>query len=213
MTDILLGLVAVMVGLTFCFGGVFLMRIVIPVWGAFAGFAFGAGLVAGLADERFLGSVLGWALGLVFALVFALLAYFFYAVAVVLAMGSVGFSLGSWLMVTLGVDWSWLIALVALTLGVVFAIAALLANMPTVVLVVLTALGGSALAVAGVMLVFGALDTATFTDGDFVSLVEDDWWWYVLYLVTAFAGVLAQMRAITDMRMNLREQWSPTGVG
>ena len=68
MADILVGLLAIVAGGVMLFSGQFVLRIVIPIWGFFAGFAFGAGLVSGLADERFLGTVLGWVLGLFFAL-------------------------------------------------------------------------------------------------------------------------------------------------
>lgn len=210
MTDILLGLIAFVVGLLFCFGGSFLMRLVIPLWGAFAGFAVGAGLVAGFAEEHFLGSVLGWALGLVLAVVFGLLAYLFYSVAVILAMGSVGFAVGSWVMVALGLDWSWLVSLVGVAVGVVFGVAALLVDMPTMVLIVFSAIGGAAVAVSGLMLVFGALDAATFSDGNFVALVSDDWWWYALFLVLAMMGLLGQGRSVASARASMREQWAGT---
>ncbi len=210
MTDILLGLIALVVGLTFCFGGVYLMRLVIPIWGAFAGFALGAGLVSGFADERFLGSALGWVLGIVLAIVFALLAYLYYVVAVVLAMGSIGFALGSWMMIGLGVTWNWAIVLVAVAIGVVFAVAAVILDLPMVFLVVFSALGGAAVAVSGLMLLGGSVDTATFTDGNFVSLVRDSWWWYAIYLVTAILGILAQSRSVASMRASIREQWATT---
>ena len=68
MADILLGLLAIGAGGAMLLAGQFVLRLVFPIWGFFAGFAFGAGLVAEFADEHFLGSVLGWVLGLVFAL-------------------------------------------------------------------------------------------------------------------------------------------------
>jgi len=37
-SDIILGLLALAVGALFCFRGYLTMRLVIPVWGAFAGF-------------------------------------------------------------------------------------------------------------------------------------------------------------------------------
>src|SRR6478736_4099028 len=92
MADIILGLFAIIAGFVMIFAGQFVLRLVIPIWGFFAGFAFGAGLFAGLSDERFLGTVLGWVLGLVFALVFAVLAYLFYSVAIILAMAAFGFA-------------------------------------------------------------------------------------------------------------------------
>jgi Domain of unknown function (DUF4203) len=210
MTDILLGLIAIAAGLAFCFGGVWLMRLVISVWGAFAGFALGAGLVAALAGEGFLASTLGWVVGLVLALVFGLLAYFFYAVSVVVAMGSAGFAVGSWLMVALGLDWNWLVVLAGVALGVVFAIAALALDLPTTVLIVISAVGGAAVAVSGLMLVFGAIDASTFTNGDFVSLVKDDWWWYALFFVLTIMGILGQSRSVASTRASMREQWAST---
>ena len=96
-----------------------MLRLVLPIWGFFAGFAFGAGLVAELADERFLGTVLGWVLGLVFALIFAVFAYLYYAVAVILAMAAFGFAIGSGLVVALGIDWNWVAVLVGVAVGAV----------------------------------------------------------------------------------------------
>ena len=104
------------------FAGQFVLRIVIPIWGFFAGFAFGAGLWAGLADERFLGTVLGWVTGLVFALIFAVFAYLYYAVAVILAMGAFGFAIGAGLVVALGIDWNWVAVLVGLAVGAVLGV-------------------------------------------------------------------------------------------
>ena len=85
MADILLGLLAIVAGGAMLFAGQFVLRLVIPIWGFFAGFAFGAGIVAKSADEHFLGTVLGWVLGLVFAVLFAVLAYLYYYVAIVIA--------------------------------------------------------------------------------------------------------------------------------
>ena len=73
MADIILGLLAVLAGGVMLFAGRLVLRIVLPIWGFFAGFTFGAGLVAEFADERFLGTVLGWVLGLIFAVIFGVL--------------------------------------------------------------------------------------------------------------------------------------------
>ena len=122
MADILLGLLAIIAGGAMLLAGQFVLRLVIPIWGFFAGFAFGAGLVANLADERFLGTVLGWVLGLVFAVVFAVLAYLYYYVAITLAMAAFGFAIGSGLVVALGIDWNWVAVLVGTVVGVILGI-------------------------------------------------------------------------------------------
>ena len=45
MQDVVVGLLAIAVGALFAFRGYFAMRVIIPIWGAFAGFMLGAGLV------------------------------------------------------------------------------------------------------------------------------------------------------------------------
>lgn len=37
---------------------------------------------------------------------------------------------------------------------------------------------------------------------------DNDWWWYVLYVVLAVAGVVAQSRAAERLRGSLRETWA-----
>ncbi len=207
MADILLGLLAIVAGGAMLFAGQFVLRLVIPIWGFFAGFAFGAGLVADIADERFLGTVLGWVLGLVFAVVFAVFAYLYFAVAVILAMAAFGFAIGSGLLVALGIDWNWLAVLVGLAIGVVIGIASIVANMPMIVLVILSSFAGAIGVVGGLMLLFGSLNTADFTRGAFTDRVEDSWGWYLLLLVLAFVGIIAQARQAALRRQTINEIW------
>ena len=207
MADILLGLLAILAGGAMLFAGQFVLRLVIPVWGFFAGFAFGAGLVADLADERFLGTVLGWVLGLVFAVVFAVFAYLYYYVAVVLAMGAFGFAIGSGLVVALGIDWNWLAVLVGTVVGVVVGLVSIFGNMPMIVLIVFSSIAGAVGVVGGVMLLVGSLNSADFTRGDFTDTVENGWAWSLLLLVLAFVGILNQARQRALMRRTVYQTW------
>jgi len=212
MADILLGLVAIFAGAAMLFAGQFVLRLMLPVWGFFVGFAFGAGLVAEFADERFLGTVLGWVLGLVFALVFAILAYLYYYVAIVLAMTAFGFAIGSGLVVALGIDWNWVAVLVGLVVGAVIGLASVLANMPMVVLVVVGSFAGAVGVVGGLMLLVGSLNTADFTRGDFTDTVSNSVGWYLLLLVLAFAGIFIQARQRALMRRSIHEVWYAESV-
>lgn len=204
MTDIFLGALAVLTGALLCYGGQLVLRLVIPIWGAFAGFAFGAGLVAGLSEEHFLGTALGWVLGLVFALVFAVFAYLYYAVGVVLAMAAIGFSLGTGLVVALGIDWDWLLVLVGTALGVLFGLVAVVADAPTLLLIALSAAGGALVVVAGLMLVFGVVDSAEFTRSSLTNTIHDDWWWWLTFVVLALSGGWFQVRNLAAARAIVR---------
>lgn len=207
MADIVLGLFAILAGGAMLFAGQFVLRLLLPIWGFFTGFAFGAGLFAAMADERFLGTVLGWVSGLVLGLIFALFAYLYYAVAVILAMAAFGFAIGSGLIVALGIDWNWIAVLVGLAFGAVLGLLAVVGNLPMIVLTVLSSLAGAVGVVAGLMLLVGSLDSAQFTDGSFIDAVRTSWIWYVLLLALALIGIVAQTRQRLVMRRTVRDAW------
>jgi hypothetical protein len=207
MTDILVGLLAIVAGGVMLFAGQFVLRIVLPIWGFFAGFAFGAGLWAGFADERFLGTVLGWVTGFVFALIFAVFAYLYYAVAVILAMAAFGFAIGAGLVVALGIDWNWVAVLVGLLFGAVLGVVSVFGNMPMIVLALVSSIGGAVSVVAGLMLLVGSLNSATFTEGAFSDEVQSSWGWSLLLLALAIVGFVAQTRQRLEARRTIRETW------
>ena len=184
-----------------------MLRLVIPIWGFFAGFAFGAGLVAEFADEHFLGTVLGWVLGLVFALIFAVLAYLYYYVAIVLAMGASGFAIGSGMVVALGISWNWVAVLVGLVVGLAVGLVSVFANMPMIVLVVIGSIAGAVGVIGGLMLLVGSLNSADFSRGDFTDTVSNSFGWSLLLLVLAVGGIVVQARQRAVMRQSIHEVW------
>jgi hypothetical protein len=211
--DILVGIIALIVGLVFCFTGYFAMRVVIPIWGGFAGFMLGAGLVDNFTDEGFLATALGWVVGIALALLFALLAYFYYEISVVIAMAAIGFTIGSTVMVALGVTWSWVIVLVGVAVGALLAVIAVVGDLPMVLLTVLTALAGAAAAVTGLMLVFGVISLTDFDSETTTQRLDDDWWWYAIYGALVIAGIIAQVRSTTSLRASMRAAWAESGGG
>jgi hypothetical protein len=209
MNDIVVGVLALLTGAVFCFRGYIAMRIVIPIWGGFAGFMLGAGLVAG--DSGFLGTALGWVVAIVLAVVFALIAYLYYEIAVLIGMMAIGFVLGTSLMVAIGVTWNWVIVLSGVMLAVVLSVVAIVGDLPMALLTVLTALAGASTIVAGSMLLVGVVDTEDFDVGLTTREAGDDWWWYAIYVALAVAGMIVQFADVDRRRATLRESWS-TGV-
>jgi hypothetical protein len=207
MKDVVVGIAAIVIGGVFCFWGYFAMRIVIPIWGFFAGFMLGAGATAFFDDSEFLSTVLGWILGFFIGLLFALIAYLFYEIAVVLAFAGIGFTFGSGLMAALNIDWDWFVILIGVAVGILFGIVAVVTELPMVVLVVFSTIAGALAMTAGLMLVFNALDTEDFSNAAIVDLIEDDWWWWVIAFALAIFGLVAQMKVITRMRWTVRQAW------
>ena len=206
MADIALGLVAIIAGAAFCFAGYQWFRLIIPVWGFFAGFSAGTGLISAITGDAVLATPLGWILGLVLAVVFATFAYLYYSVAIVMAMSSIGFMLGGALMTALGVTWNWVIAIVGILVGVAFAFAGIVSNLPRVVLVVVSAIGGATAIVGGLMLFGSTLDTEDFSRAVITETINDSWGWWLLYAVLTIAGIMTQS-AIASTEDELRAAW------
>ena len=211
MQDIVVGVLAIAVGALFCFRGYLAMRVIIPIWGAFVGFFVGAALVAAFTDASFLTNLLGWIVGLLVAVLFGAIAYLYYEVSVMIVMASVGFTLGTTAMVALDVTWNWLVILVGVGVAVALAFLAIAADVPTVLLVVLTALAGSSVVVLGIMLLVGTAETAEFRTEIFIQEIDDEWWWYVIYAVLAIAGIIAQIRMVENLRTSIRASWAESG--
>ncbi|NUS41782.1 MAG: DUF4203 domain-containing protein [Terrabacter sp.] len=207
MADIVLGVLAIVAGGVMLVAGQFVLRFVIPIWGFFAGFAFGAGLVSGIADVRFLSTALGWVLGLLFAGIFAVLAYLYYYVAVVLAMGAAGFAIGSGLIVALGITWNWLAVLVGLAVGLVLGLVSVFTNVPMMVLVVVGSIAGAVGVTGGLMLLVGSLNSSDFSRGDFTDRVSSSFGWTLLFLVLALAGVVIQGMQRALRSQTIHEVW------
>lgn len=207
MRDVVIGSLAVLIGLLLCFRGYTALRAIIAAWGAFAGFLLGAGVVAQVTGASFLDDALAWLVGLGVALVFGLLAYLYYAVSVVIGMGAIGFSLGTTLMVVLGVTWSWAVVLVGLVAAVALAALAILADLPLVILAVLGAFAGASVVVAGLLLLLGRLGTDDLIETSTSVTFELGWWWTAGYVLLAVAGLSAQLTSAEVRRGSLRSTW------
>jgi hypothetical protein len=209
--DLVLGTLAVVVGALLCFRGYLTMRLVIPVWGAFTGFVLGAAAVGSVTGDGFLAGVASWAGGVVLGALFALIAYTYYELSVVLAMGAIGFALGTSVMVAVGVTWDWLIVTVAVLVGIALAVVALLADLPMLLLTLLTATAGATAVVAGTMLLVGALDADELTTTGAVERIQDEPGWWLFYAAVAVAGGVAQLRLLRSLRSGIRAQWEHEG--
>lgn len=207
MTDIVLGVLALLIGLLLCFRGRSAMRMLLAVWGAFVGFGLGATVVASLTGQGFLTTVSGWVMAILLALVFAALAYAFFALAVILAFASMGFVLGQTLSAALGLSEPWAITAVGVAGGLVLALLAILTNLPDLVLIIVSAVVGASVAVSGLMLLVDVIDVESFAESR-VPLVDQPAW-YLGQLVLAVIGIVVQLRGSRRQRMgSVRRSWA-----
>ncbi|MFT4108730.1 DUF4203 domain-containing protein [Propionicimonas sp.] len=206
MDPVWVGVAEIVLGLVFCFLGYPAARVVLALWGALVGFAAGL-LLQALLLQSFADNALSrlpwWVYSLVLALVLAWLAFAFYAVAVLISMGAVGWGLGQLISSALHTP-GW----VAFSMGLVVAAGLVMVgwalNLPKVLLIVLTALVGAGAVLDGVQVILGSrLDwfSPDLWRTDFTAHFA----WTIAYVVLVILGMIVQFRQRSDD--NLRDAY------
>lgn len=204
--ELVVGIIAVLIGLIVCLRGYIALRIIISLLGAWIGFIFGGALVASVAGEGFLATTFTWVGAIVGALLLGLLAYAFYQVAVLLGMGALGFTIATAVLAALGVDNRALIWIVAGAAALLAIVLAIVTDLPAGILIVLTALAGANIAVTGLLVLLGQLDVADLEAG-YVPDGGVPVWAGIVALVLAILGIVVQWRGVArDKRM--RAAWA-----
>lgn len=189
-----IGIVGLVLGAAFAFGGFRWFMLLLPIWGLFAGFTAGADAVSVLLGEGFLASVLGIGVGIVLALVFALLSWFYWWGAVVVVAGWLGYEAMHWLLVVIGFNpGGFGVFLISLAAGAVVAIVALAVNAPKLVAITITGLAGAGWMTAGIALLPGIIKPADLANGPIAAIYTQGWLWIVVWGVIAGAGIIEQL--------------------
>jgi hypothetical protein len=191
---VLVSLLLILLGSAFTFGGYRFFVVLVSIWGFFAGFQFGATIFTNLFGEGFLRTVLSWVVGLLAGLTAAALAYLFYAAAVIMLAGLVGYQLGIGIMAGFGVPEGWLTFLVGLLISLAVVALALYLHLPKLLVLILTALAGAATMLAGVFVALGRISLDSLRSGAVGAILSDSWWWGLLFLAIAAVGFYFQWR-------------------
>jgi hypothetical protein len=213
--EILIGIILALIGLAVCFFGLRFWFILLPVFGAVTGFFVGARVMQDIFGTGFLSTTVSWIVGIVVAIVFALLSwYVWYAGAIIMA-GAVGASLFSGILHALfGNPWGGVLFIVALIGAIIFAVGALLLNLPIYIVIVNSALGGASLAIAGLLTIFGTIEVLELANGAALAVVNEtklgsaSWLWVLAWIVLAVAGIYYQLRSVDEIRLP-EERWVP----
>ena len=193
--QLLMAILAVVIGLAFAFGGWRFFLLLLPLWGFFIGFSLATEGMRALTGDGTFATVTGWVVGLVVALVFAGLAYLFYYAAVAIFAGTVGYTIGAAAWGIIGNEQGVIAFVIGLVVGVILAIAVLALNVPRYLVIVLTGLGGAAAIVAGWFLLIGKVPADNVTWWQVGQLIRDSWFYLIVWGLIAAAGILAQLRA------------------
>ena len=170
--NIVIGVIAIILGLIVAFAGYPLFRIILPFVGFVYGFQIGYAV--------FNGWLISLIVGLALALLLAILAYSVWSVAIGFAGAMLGAAIGSGIGASLGL-WGWLTTVIAIGVAVLFFLLALAMKDPFVI--ISTAMSGAG------MVAFGA---ATLLPLLFGAPGEPRFLYWVVWLTVAVLGFGAQ---------------------
>ncbi len=194
--QIIVGLLAIGIGLAWAFYGLKLFTILLPIWAFFFGLIAGAQWSVDIFGQGFFATVLSWGIGLVFGLVLAAIAFFWYYAAIVILGGAVGYALGVGFFDWLGLGTGVIVVIIGLIIGAIFAIGTFMLGVPVLLEMVFSAFSGAAAVVNGVLIVFGTIKLEGLNQGIFGALFTQGIVGTVVFLVLGVVALFYQMRDV-----------------
>jgi hypothetical protein len=193
-------LFAAALGAALCFVGYRLFLVLLPIWAFFAGFWLGAEAISLIFGTGFLSTLTAWVVGFGAGLVAALLSYLFYLLGIAIVAAGIGAALGSGFMAVFGFETGFLVAIVALVCAIVVATLTLLLDIQKYVIIALTAIGGANALLLSVLLLLGRVSLGSIqTAGSSIKpILQDSWFWLIVWLVVALLGFMIQVRFNRD---------------
>jgi hypothetical protein len=193
---ILIGLLAIGIGLAWAFYGLKLFTILLPLWAFFFGLLAGAQWGQDVFGQGFFTTVLSWIIGLVVGIVLAAISFFWYYAAIVILGGAVGYALGVGFFEWLGLGTGVIAVIVGLILGAVFAIGTFILGVPVILVMVFSAFSGAVAAVNGVFIFLGLVKLEDLGLGIFGSLLHQGVLGVIAAIVLGAAALYWQIRDV-----------------
>jgi len=194
--QILVGLLAIGIGLAWAFYGLKLFAILLPLWAFLFGLVSGAQWGQEVFGEGFFATTLSWGIGIVFGLILAVISYFWYYAAIVILAGALGYALAVGLFVALGSGTGVIVVLIGLIVGAIFAVGTFMLGVPILLVMVVSALTGSIAVINGVFIIFGQFTVQDLNAGLFGSLFNQGLVATIAFIVLAVVALMWQIRDV-----------------
>ncbi len=199
--DELFALLAIGSGLALVFAGYRLARIIIALWGFITGLALGGAIAADLSSTPLLGASLGVITGLIVGLTLACVAYLFYAGAIIVLFGALGYWVASGFVLLIGSNFGLLAGLLGIGIGIMTGLCAIAFNAPKIVLIAITSLAGAMATVYGILLITNQLALNTLGYGTAASAIENSALWTLAILALTLAGSIMQSMSTSNFAL------------
>ena len=181
-----------------CFG-YRLFLVLLPLWGFFFGLILGGQAMQAIFDYGFFANIGTWIVAFAVGAVFAVLSYLFWAVAVALMAGSLGYAVGVGLVNLFGMDFGLVAFLVGLALGIAVSVVTFRFNLQRYMVIAVTALYGTA-SILGTLF-YGAYGSslARMAENPVRHILDQSWLWVILFLVLIAGGIYLQIVTTRDV--------------
>ena len=200
------GLIVSIFGALMCFFGYRLFIVLLPLWGFFFGLMLGAESMQALFGTGFLSTVTSWVVGFIVAIIFAGLSYLFYAAAVVIVAGSLGYGVTVGILLAIGMQMGFLVWLIGIVVAVIVAVLTLVLNIQKWVIIVATSLAGAAVVFGAYFVMFAP--HATLLDNPIKAYIGSSPFLMIVTFLLAAAGIVFQFRSTRTYVVESYDHWS-----
>ena len=185
-----------------------LFLILLPIYGFFFGLSFGAHSVQALFGDGFLSTTTSWVVGFFAGLLFAVLSYLFWAFAVALVAGSLGYALVAGFFGLFDVDLNALLWIIGVAVGVVFAIGAIALNLQKAIVIVATSLLGAWSVIGTFLFLFTSATPESIADDGVKIVLDDHPLWFLVFAAVAAFGMVFQFQVNRGYEMEQYDRWA-----
>jgi len=188
-------MIALLFGLAVTFGGYRLFMLLLPIWGFVFGLALGAQTVQAIFGVGFLSTVTSWVVGFIVGGVFAVLSYLFYIFAVALIAGSLGYSLGTGLMLLIGLEMNLITWLIGIVVAIALIVVTLRFNLAKWLIIIGTAFLGAGVIVGTFLAMFGGLPAEEVVANPVKAAMQNSPFWMITFIILGIIGLVVQIGA------------------
>jgi hypothetical protein len=190
-TETVIGVLAILIGLIACLAGYAVFRIVLPILGFVVGFGLGAQLAATIFDQPYLDTPLSWIVAIVVGLVVATIAFAWWYVSVALTIAGLGYAIGYGAGIGLGLTITGSVV-AGVVVAVLFALAAIILRVPIGVVIVVTAFWGSSALIGGVLVLMNRIEPRQLRNGTVDVVIAESALLLAVWVALGILGVLVQ---------------------
>jgi hypothetical protein len=202
--------IALFFGFVLTFGGYRFFLVLLPIFGFFWGFGFGAQTIQAWFGVGFFATVTSWVVGFIVAMIFAVLSYLFWFAAVAIVAAALGYSLGVAVMEAIGLDFGFIVWLVGAVVGTIVAVGAIALNVQKWIVIIATAVLGAGVIVGTFLYLFGGVPPGQLAANPVRLVLQTSPFWLVVFVVLAAVGIAAQYASTRQWELETYNRWTAT---